>query len=191
MPSVVDNSVQVLDAAFSRPSGGACSNTSVSKYRERLWPAPWIFLGSALILPAVILVFAPINFIVGVILAVALYLGCCAVLVWASPVIEVTESQLAVGSARLPLVFAGDATPLTTKEATRLAVGPELDARAWLCLRGWVGTSLRINIDDPNDPVPYWLFSTRQPNDVARVIADAREELTRRGGARVKGSLRD
>lgn len=176
----MDKFVELLHVALSSPSGRTCWNVRVSKYRERLWPSPWIFLGCALIVPAVIMVFAPINFIVGIILAVALYVGCCAILVWASPVIEVTANQLAVGSARLPLVFAGTPTPLTRKEATRRAVGPELDARAWLCLRGWVGTSLSIPIEDPNDPVPYWLFSTRNPNELARVIADAREQVSRR-----------
>src|SRR5690606_10894103 len=30
-------------------------------YRERLWPAPWIFLASALVIPASLLVFLPIS----------------------------------------------------------------------------------------------------------------------------------
>ncbi|MCU1417394.1 MAG: hypothetical protein JWP32_1568, partial [Schumannella sp.] len=30
-----------------------------SAYRERLWPAPWVFLSTALVIPASLLVFLP------------------------------------------------------------------------------------------------------------------------------------
>ena len=34
-------------------------------YRERLWAAPWLFVATALVIPASIIVFAPINMIAG------------------------------------------------------------------------------------------------------------------------------
>ena len=30
-------------------------------YRERLWPAPWVFIATALVIPASLLVFLPIS----------------------------------------------------------------------------------------------------------------------------------
>lgn len=147
-------------------------------YHERLWPTPWWYLAGLPILPAVALVFAPLNLPVGVILACACYGGYLALLFAGSTRIEVGETQLRVGSARIPLVFTGRTVCHEDRDAARRAAGPELDARAWICLRGWVRTSVRIEIVDDNDPTPYWLVSTRDP----RALADAIERGRSRAG---------
>lgn len=133
-----------------------------------------MFLIGVLAIPSVILVFLPINVAVGVMVGIAVYVGYVALLVVASPTIEVTDERLRVGSAHIPLGLTGEVTALTTRESARRAAGPELDARAWLCLRGWVATSTRVDITDAADPVPYWLFSTRDPDAVRAAIASAR-----------------
>ena len=143
-------------------------------YRERVTPPPSVLLIGALIIPAVILVFAPINFIVGVILGLVAFAGYCVFLYTGSPVIEVDANTLRVGSARVPLRHLGAVTTYTDRDAARAAAGPNLDARAWICMRGWVPTSAAVEITDPNDPIPYWLFSTRDPKAVAEAIRKAK-----------------
>ena len=59
------------------------------RYRERLWPAWWVFLATALVIPASLLVFLPISQIAGVISAVVLYGAIVVVLLATSPLIEV------------------------------------------------------------------------------------------------------
>lgn len=144
------------------------------RYRERLWPSLWFFVAGLLVIPAMILVFYPINLPIGIMLGLALYVGYAALLVAMSPSIEVTDRELRVGSARLPLAVAGDVTAYPTRETARQAAGPGLDARAWLCLRGWAPTSARVDVADAHDPVPYWLFSTRRPDEVRSAIQAAR-----------------
>lgn len=146
-------------------------------YRERVTPSWTVYLAGALIVPAVLAVFWPINLMVGVILAVVSFAGFCVLMVNGSPIIEVDASTLRVGSARVPLRYVGAATAYADREAARVAAGPELDARAWTCLRGWVPTSVRAQIDDANDPIPYWLFSTRNPEAVVAAIETARARL--------------
>jgi hypothetical protein len=51
----------------------------------------WFFLATALVIPASLVVFLPINAAVGIALAVLLYAGCVAWLVAASSVLTVTE----------------------------------------------------------------------------------------------------
>ena len=46
---------------------------NVPAYRERLWPAPWVFLATALVIPASLLVFLPISLPTGVGVAIVLY----------------------------------------------------------------------------------------------------------------------
>ncbi|GGA57804.1 hypothetical protein GCM10011490_04580 [Pseudoclavibacter endophyticus] len=151
----------------------------MNRYHERVWPSAWMFIAALLVIPATVLVFLRINVWVGVFLGIAIYAGYVALLIVASPVVEVSNRQLRVGSARIPLTVTGDVTAYSTREAARVAAGPDLDARAWLCLRGWAPTSARVDVTDPVDPVPYWLFSTRNPDAVRAAIEAARATQAR------------
>jgi len=148
-------------------------------YRERLWASPLVFLSTALIIPASLVVFLPINPTAGVIVAILLYLAVVGALVLGSPVIEVTDAALVAGRATIPLAFTGELTAYRGAAAT-LARGRELDARAWLLIRGWVSPVAKIDVLDPDDPTPYWLVSTRKPEALIEAISSAR--------ARVEGS---
>jgi hypothetical protein len=144
-------------------------------YRERLWPAPWLFISTALVIPASLLVFLPINQTVGIIVAIVLYLGIVALLIFATPAIEVTDREFIAGKARLPIEVVGDVAAFSSDEA-RLERGQRLDARAWLLIRGWIDPVVRIDLIDVTDPTPYWLVSTRRP----AAVIDALQEATQR-----------
>lgn len=152
----------------------------MTTYRERLWPAPWLYLSTALVIPASLLVFLPINQTAGVIVAVALYAGCIVLLIAGSPTIRVTADAVYAGRARIPLENTGELAAFHGDEAT-LERGQRLDARAWLLIRGWVRPVARIGVVDDRDPTPYWLVSTRRPQafidaiESARLTAGARE----------------
>ena len=66
---------------------------NVSPYRERLWPAPWVFIATALVVPASLLVFLPISRPVGVGVAVLLYAAIVGVLLVTTATIEVTDAD--------------------------------------------------------------------------------------------------
>jgi Protein of unknown function (DUF3093) len=148
-------------------------------YRERLWASVWFFLATALVIPASLVVFLPINAAVGIALAVLLYAGCVAWLVAASSVLTVTEQEFGAGRARLPLRFVGAVTAYREPDAT-LQRGPALDARAWLLIRGWVSPVVRVQLTDEKDPAPYWLVSTRHPERLAQVLEDAKRRQAAR-----------
>jgi hypothetical protein len=142
-------------------------------YRERLWAAPWLFISTALVIPASILVFAPISMVAGVVVAIVLYLGVVLMLIAGSPTIRVTEDRLIAGRASIPLTVVGDPTAYDGDAAT-LERGQKLDARAWLLIRGWVKPVVKVPLLDPTDPAPYWLLSTRNPDQLVRVLDEAR-----------------
>lgn len=142
----------------------------MTRYRERLWPAPWLFLATALVMPASLLVFLPINLIAGIVVAVVLYAACVLLLLLASPLVEVTDEVFRAGKARLPLTAVGAAAGYRGDEA-RHERGPGLDARAWLCIRGWVDPVVRVVVDDERDPTPYWLVSTRRPEELVKALS--------------------
>jgi hypothetical protein len=150
-------------------------------YRERLWATPWLYVATALIIPACLLVFAPINLMVGVVSAVILYGGCVWMLFATSPTIEVTDTTLSAGRARIQRSFLGVARAYRDEAAT-LARGQQLDARAWLLIRGWVKPVVSVEVRDENDPAPYWLLSSRHPDELAEVLNNRLPE-SRQGSA--------
>lgn len=145
----------------------------MSSYRERLWPAAWMYVVIALVIPATMLVFTPISIPAGIATAIVLVVGCTALLVRAAPTIAVESGELLAGRARIPVVLLGETVAARGEEA-RLERGPGLDARAHLVLRGWIDPVVRIAVVDPDDPTPYWLVSTRRPVELAAAIASER-----------------
>lgn len=84
--------------------------------------------------------------------------------------ISVAGSEFRAGRARIPVSFVGDVTALDA-EQTRLIAGRDADARAYLLLRPFLKRAVKVTIDDPRDPTPYWLVSTRHPQRLARALA--------------------
>ncbi|MBD8466353.1 DUF3093 domain-containing protein [Plantibacter sp. CFBP 8798] len=142
-------------------------------YRETLWPSPWVIIALALVVPATMLVLAPVSLAAGIVGAVVLYGGCLALAFGTAPRIQVSESSLSVGKASIPLGFIGEVLVYTGTDATA-QLRTKLDARAWLMIRGWVHSLVKVEIVDPADPTPYWLLSSRRPQALADAIAASR-----------------
>jgi hypothetical protein len=141
----------------------------MSNYRERLWPSPWVFIATALVIPASLLVFLPISTTAGIVCAIVLYGAIVVTLLVTTPSVDVDDALFTAGRARLPRTAIADATPFTGQEATAER-GTHLDARAWLLLRGWIPGVVKVQLDDPSDPTPYWLVSTRHPSELAAAL---------------------
>ncbi len=139
-------------------------------YRERLWASAWVYLATALVIPASFLVFWPINIGVGIAVGLVLYAGCVIFLILSSPAITVTDHELIAGGARIPRELVGEISSYREPEAT-LERGQRLDARAWLLIRGWIGPVVKIENLDPRDPTPYWLVSTRHPDQLGAALS--------------------
>jgi hypothetical protein len=138
-------------------------------YRERLWPTPWIYIVSLLLIPASILVLAPVSLPAGIVTGIVLYLAVVGALSLTAPVIEIAGDRLRAGRGEISLAHLGEAVP-AEETAARLELGTGLDARAFLVIRGWIKPVVRIPVEDPADPTPYWLVSSRHPNELAAAI---------------------
>lgn len=141
-------------------------------YRERLWVSIGVLLAVALVIPAAILVFLPINPIVGVLTGAGIFLVIGALLIFTSPQLEVTDTEFRAGGAKVPRSLIGRVEAFREPEAT-VQRGLKLDARAWLLIRGWIGPVVKVELNDPRDPTPYWLISTRKPEELARALSES------------------
>ncbi|GEK03057.1 DUF3093 domain-containing protein [Streptomyces sp. 1-11] len=92
---------------------------------------------------------------------------------YGSPRIRVVGDSLIAGEARIPVSALGDAEVLDP-EAARAWRTYKADTRAFLLLRAYIPTALRVEVTDPQDPTPYLYLSTREPERLAAAIEAAR-----------------
>ena len=93
--------------------------------------------------------------------------------------LELEDGELRVGRAVLELAYVSAVAGLDP-EATAERSGPKADVRAHLVLRPYARSSIELTLNDPADPVPYWLVSTRRPAALAQAVQTARAaRLTR------------
>ena len=85
-------------------------------------------------------------------------------------IVDTPEGRiLHAGKAHLPLdaIARVASVPAGAKSA---ALGRQLDPAAFVQHRTWVKTMVVVVLDDPDDPTPYWLISTRHPDKVAQAL---------------------
>jgi hypothetical protein len=83
--------------------------------------------------------------------------------------IHVTGTALEAGPATLPASALGAAIALDAERARALRTY-EADPRAFLLLRSYVSTAVRVEVADPADPTPYLYLSTRRPKELAAAV---------------------
>lgn len=145
--------------------------TASPTYAERLGvPLRWWVQGTMLVatlwLAVVVAVPGPVAWVVTAIALAGLFGGLWS---YGSAQIRIDGRVLHAGRARICASYVGAATALDADQ-TRRAAGVEADARAYLLLRPYLKRAVRVEIDDPADPTPYWLVSTRRPEELARAL---------------------
>lgn len=145
------------------------------RYRERLW-VPWWWWPIGIGLSAVLAteVNMGVRNLPDWLPYAVLAIVAIGVLLWLSR-IEVAvigtgdDVELWAGQAHLPVsVVSRSATvPRSAKSAT---LGRQLDPAAFVLHRNWVGPMVLVVLDDPDDPTPYWLVSSRHPERVLSAL---------------------
>lgn len=140
-------------------------------YREWVGPPPmWWVLSGAFSLSWLLAIGFYLGPIAGVLALLAAQALLTALFVGTAIRLRLDGRELGVGRAVLDLAYVSAVRGLDA-EATTARSGPEADARAHLVLRPYARTAVELTLDDPADPVPYWLVSTRRPDRLAEAIA--------------------
>ncbi|QGU07576.1 hypothetical protein COCCU_08260 [Corynebacterium occultum] len=154
-------------------SGSAATKTI---YRERQWvPAYWWVLAGFLV--ALVSAQFALNRNIFWLIIPAIVLSLVAVWILLSmsrTVISVEEDPdgtrwLLAEKAVLPdeVVSRSLAVPATAK---RNAMGRQLDPAAFVVSHGWVHEMVMLVLEDPEDPTPYWLIGSRNPEALLRAF---------------------
>lgn len=132
-------------------------------YDERLTvPRSWWFIpiGTGIALGLILLPFGTLPMLVG--LVGGGVLAAAAANSYGAARIRVVAGSLVAGEARIPVAALGEATVLDSEEAVAWR-RHKADPRAFMLLRSYVPTALKVQIIDPEDPTPYVYLSTRTP----------------------------
>lgn len=94
--------------------------------------------------------------------------------------VAVGGGELRVDDARLPVRHIAGVTVLGPAEK-RLLLGPAAQPYAFVVQRPWVPGAVQVHLDDPADPTPYWVVSSRRPDRLAAALLDERAAAGRTG----------
>ncbi|MGW1885481.1 DUF3093 domain-containing protein [Streptomyces sp. NPDC001970] len=152
------------------PSGSPAGPSSGPGYDERLTaPRSWWVITALVALSGglVLLPLGAVPMLGGLIVAGAL--AAAAVSSYGSARIRVVAGSLVAGDARIPVSALGDAEVLDAQEA-RAWRSYKADPRAYMLLRSYVPTAVRVTVTDPEDPTPYVYVSTRDPRALVAAL---------------------
>ncbi|MEV5985531.1 DUF3093 domain-containing protein [Streptomyces sp. NPDC052051] len=86
--------------------------------------------------------------------------------------IRVVGDSLIAGEAKIPLSALGD-TEILDQEEARAWRTYKANPHAFMLLRAYIPTAVRIEVTDPADPTPYLYLSTREPQRLAAALEAA------------------
>lgn len=146
--------------------------TTSATYRERLLPSwgAWV-LALGLVAMLAVAYGAALGATAGWLVAAGTGILAVALLLLTAPVISVSPAGLHVQGAVLPLTSIARYEAVTRDDIARLR-GPGADARLFVSLRPWSAPGgVLVELDDPEDPHPAWLFTSRHPTRVTAALA--------------------
>lgn len=150
---------------MSIPSG---SDTSVH-YTERLWPPVTWWVVTVLLSAMTAAMVYPVWELGAFIVPVVIFVLAALWLRSLSAPIVVSDEGFRAGPAHIERRYIAEAIPFDER-GSFAERGVHLDVRAFLMTRPWVKTVVRVTIDDPADPTPYWLVSTKHPQELAAAL---------------------
>lgn len=139
-------------------------------YRERVLPSKGTFALAPFLAVFLYGVWLPINEVVGVVSGFVGAVALFGILWLKAPVIEASERELRVGRARISRSLLGEVSVILPRDAFAER-GQRLDARAFTSFQASVSGMVKVEVTDPNDPTPYWLFSSRNPEDLKAALS--------------------
>jgi len=153
-------------------AGDGAPSAARETFRERLSPSLWVLVSAAVVAPMAALVLAPIDMTIALVAGGLLGVLFVWLLIAGSPVVDVRDGMLRAGRARIRVDLLGRPVPLEG-DAARAARGPELNPKAWHVIRGGIDGIVVVPVEDPDDPTPAWVMSSRTPDRLTAAIRRA------------------
>ena len=148
------------------------------RFSERLRPSNWAWLIPLSAAAALALAYSVALGPVGALVTFIAVFGIGAyVLLRSFATVRVDDQVFRAGHARLPLQYVGRVRVLDEEAAARVR-SSGADAQAYYLLRiGYSKRAVAVEVTDERDPHPYWVVSTRRPEELSSAIMEATATL--------------
>ena len=145
-------------------------SNSNSEFAERInWPV-WLWLFLAMMSASIYLTFwAPFGNLFAAVVSILISITLIYSAKKSALEIVVINDWLYVGNAKIDCKYIKKVTALKREEFLNLR-GQNADPAAFNATRFWVSTGVKVELNDENDPTPYWLIATRKPKKLAAVL---------------------
>jgi hypothetical protein len=134
--------------------------------RPPIWVLAFIYF---LFLSLVIAIWAAFDNTVTLIAFVASTIAIIYIAFAMRSTITLDGDELRIDRAHIDLKYLGAITILDAP-AMRLLRTRDADPAAYLAIRFWIPTGLKIAVVDPRDPTPYWLITSKRGEEIAALL---------------------
>jgi hypothetical protein len=80
--------------------------------------------------------------------------------------------ELRIDRAHIESKYLGKVTILDSG-AMRLLRTRDADPAAYLAIKFWAPTGIKIEVTDPRDPTPYWLITSKRGEEIAALLVNS------------------
>jgi hypothetical protein len=87
-------------------------------------------------------------------------------------IISITTEELRINNAHIDIKYLGKATVLDAA-AMRLLRTRDANPAAYLAIKFWTPTGIKIELKDPRDPTPYWLITSKRGEEIAALLINS------------------
>jgi hypothetical protein len=134
--------------------------------RPPIWVLAFIYF---LFLSLVIAIWAAFDNTVTLIAFVASTIAIIYIAFAMRSTITLDGDELRIDRAPIDIKYLGAITILDAP-AMRLLRTRDADPAAYLAIRFWIPTGLKIAVVDPRDPTPYWLITSKRGEEIAALL---------------------
>ena len=134
--------------------------------RPPIWVLAFIYF---LLLSLVIAIWAAFE---GLATTYALFVATAAIIFIAfrmRSTISITSEELRIDGAHIEIKYLGSVEVLDA-QSMRLLRTRDADPAAYLAIKFWTPTGVKIEVKDPRDPTPYWLVTSKRGEEIAALL---------------------
>jgi len=140
------------------------------QFREVIRPPLWLLAFIYFMFLSLVIAFwAALGNQSAVISFISLTLLLIVIAVKSKSEVLVTGGELFAGGAHINLKYLGEVKSLNRDEM-RLLRTRDADPAAFLAIKFWVSTGVKITLLDQRDPTPYWLVSCKKMEELKNTL---------------------
>ena len=134
--------------------------------RPPLWLLTFIYF---MFLSLVIAVWAALGNFSAMVSFIGLTIALFIIAIRSKTEVIVNENELLASGAHIELKYLGD-IEILSRDQMRLLRTRDADPAAFLAIKFWITTGVKITLNDQRDSTPYWLVSCRKMEELKRTL---------------------